>query len=144
MKWAFDVLEASDLKPAHRLVLLALCWDHTDAEGCFPSQQRISQYAGYRERKVRDVLADLERLGLIRRRKVRAYGKFARTEYTLFGSISQQVKTTEEVGHQRHKKADGDHRHTGADNRGTTKVKDASGVSVAPFPFQEKETGGMA
>lgn len=143
MKWAFALLDTVDLKPDQRLVLLALCWDHTDSQGCFPSQERIAAIAGYRSRKVRDVLKDLEELGLIRRRLVRAGGKFAHTEYKLFGTLQRQTGAGGLVRHRRHKKADGDQRQTGADYRGTHKGDVSPGSSVEPFPTKKKKTLGV-
>lgn len=86
MKWAMSICEiAGDLKTKHRAVLMALAWHHTD-KGCFPSQKALSRLSGVRERGLRDVLADLEAHGLIKRSVKRTGGKFQKTEYELFGS----------------------------------------------------------
>lgn len=131
MKWAYGLFEVIDLPVPERSVLLALCWDHTDKDGCFPSQARISTLSGYRERKVRDILKDLEARGLIKRRRVKVAGKFAHTAYSLFGATTGRRGP---VDH-RHKKAGRDHRQTGADYRGTN-TGDVAPANVIEFPSQ--------
>lgn len=130
MKWAYGLLEVIDLDPPERLVLLALCWDHTDAGGCYPTQDRIATLAGYRRRKVVDSLKALEAMGLIKRKNVRSKGKFAKTTYTLFGT--PKVKPCADGGtrHRAHKKAHGDRAQTGAQYRGYIKGNPEDGKIV--------------
>jgi hypothetical protein len=127
-------------------MLSALCWFHTDTQGCYPSQQRIALVAGYRERKVRDLLKSLEKSGLIKRRVTRSKGKFQRTEYRLFGTYQRQTGADRSDANHRHKKADGNHRQTGAEYeyRGTNNTGEAPAENVVTFPFQKIETSGGA
>ena len=143
-KWAFRLFENISLPPAERSVLLALCWDHTDSTGCFPSQRRIVLLTGYRERKVRDLLKSLEDSGLIERRVTRSKGKFQRTEYWLFGSYKGRKPGRNSATSHRHKNADGDHRQTGAEYRGTDTTSGAADGNVATFPIQKIGNPGGA
>lgn len=118
MKWAYSLFEVVSIPPAQRSVLLALCWDHTDAGGCYPTQARIATLSGYRERKVRDLLKDLEDCGLIVRETRRTRGKFQKTDYALFGVYHRQTGAGGGDASHRHHCAGGDHRQTGAGNRG--------------------------
>lgn len=144
MKWAYDVFDAIDLPPAERLVLLALCWDHTDNGGCYPTQERIAKMSGYRRRKVVDCMSNLEGLGLITRKTQRSGGKFQKTEYTLFGVVKRPPCADGGTRHRAHKKAHGEAPHraqTGAQNRGTITIRDNSGFDVVEFPA--KTAGGF-
>lgn len=62
--WA---MEQRNMKPATKLVLMCLAKRHNPVHGCFPSHQRIASDAEISERSVRNHLARLEELGLIRR-----------------------------------------------------------------------------
>lgn len=137
MKWAYDLFEIIDIPPAERAVLLALCWDHTDANGCFPSQERISLLCGYRERKVRDLLNSLEAQGFIERRRVKTKGKYSHTSYQIFGR--PRVASTGRRGptDYRHKNAGRNHRQTGADYRGIYNIGEPK--DVIDFPSQKRE-----
>lgn len=136
-RWAYDLFQMVDVPPPERAVLLALAWDHTDAVGCFPSQARLALLSGYRERRVRDILASLERCGLIKRRRVRKGGKHARTEYTLFGTWTPPATggwgPVENNRHHRHCGAGSDHRPPPAAYRGNTIPKGGTGGNVVPF-----------
>lgn len=139
MKWAYGLFEVIDLPPQERAVLLALCWDHTEKDGCFPSQERISLLSGYRERKVRDIVKSLESQGLIKRTRVKSKGKFTHTAYHLFGSFGRGSTGRRGPLDHRHKKAGRNHRQTGADYRGNNNRGD-----VIEFPCQpEKMIGGV-
>ncbi len=137
MRWAFGLFEMVNVPPPERAVLLALAWDHTDSAGCFPSQARLSLLSGYRERRVRDILANLERRGLITRRRVRQGGKHARTDYTLFGTGTPPATggrgPVENNRHHRHCGAGSDHRPPPAAYRGNTIPKGGTGGNVVPF-----------
>ena len=136
MRWAYSLFEVVDIPPAERAVLLALCWDHTDAGGCLPSQERISILCGYRERKVRDLLKSLESCGLISRKRVKAKGKYAHTTYRLFGTASRSSTGRRGPTDYRHKKAGRNHRQTGADYRGTISNRDQRS-DVIELPSQD-------
>jgi len=115
MKWAYSLFELVDMPPPERAVLLALCWEHTDKGGCFPSQSRISLLSGYRERRVRDILASLESQGLIKRTR-RSFGARGKpTVYRLFGTITGPRLPVD----YRHSPAGNDYRPPSADYRGT-------------------------
>lgn len=142
MKWAYGLLEVVDVPPVERLILLALCWDHTDANGCYPSQDRIALLSGYRRRRVVDGLAKLEAMGLISRKTSRTKGKFQKTSYQLFGA--PRVKPCADGGtrSRAHKKAHGDRAQTGAQYRGTNTNRDGECENVVDFPFQMIGNGG--
>lgn len=140
MKWAYGLFEVIDIPPAERAVLLSLCWDHTEKDGCFPSQERISLLSGYRERKVRDLLKSLEDQGFIKRNRVKSKGKYAHTVYQLFGSARRGSTGRRGPMDHRHKKAGRNHRQTGADYRGNIYNTD-----VIEFPCQPvTKIGGAA
>ncbi|MGI9019203.1 MAG: helix-turn-helix domain-containing protein [Solirubrobacterales bacterium] len=88
--WAWDQCEAAKktLSSATKLVLLQLA-DHvgTDARTCWPGQQRIANRTGLTRRTVIAAIADLERRGLIRRRKRMRNGGRGRSSdlYELYG-----------------------------------------------------------
>lgn len=65
-KWA---MEQRNMKPATKTVLLSLADRHTKQYGCFPSHKRIAADACMSERSVRNHLAKLEAMGLLRRVK---------------------------------------------------------------------------
>jgi len=65
-KWA---MEQRNIKPATKTVLLCLADRHTKQYGCFPSHKRIAADACMSERSVRNHLAELEAMGLLRRVK---------------------------------------------------------------------------
>lgn len=64
--WAFGV---RGLRPAEKLVLLALADCHNPAFGCFPSQEYIASVCEISRRSVNYHLAALEARGLIERRQ---------------------------------------------------------------------------
>lgn len=119
MKWAYALFEIVEIAPANRSVLLALCWEHTDSGGCYPSQDRLALLSGYRRRKVCDCLNELESFGLIKRTSTRRGGKFQKTTYKLFGSARAKPCADGSARHRVHKKAHGDRVQTGAQYRGT-------------------------
>ncbi|MDJ0995057.1 MAG: helix-turn-helix domain-containing protein [Dinoroseobacter sp.] len=55
------------LKPAQKIVLLALADCHNPAHGCFPGQRYLAEFSNICPRSVRDQLTILEKLGLITR-----------------------------------------------------------------------------
>lgn len=140
MKWAYGLFEVIDIAPADRAVLLALCWEHTESGGCFPSQERISLLSGYRRRRVQDCLAALEAQGFIRRSVTRTGGKFQQTKYRLF--CAPKVKPCAHGGarHRAHGGAHGHRAQTGAQYRGIY----TKGTSVIEFPVPEPKNSGGA
>lgn len=138
MRWAYGVFEVIDIPPQERSVLLALCWDHTEKDGCYPTQDRLSLLTGYRERKVRDLLASLETQGFIRRERVKVKGKFDHTAYQLFGTAKRGSTGTGGPMDHRHKKAGRNHRQTGAAYRGIYTRGEVIELFVAEEP---KKTG---
>lgn len=64
--WA---MKQRDMKPATKTVLLCLADRHNPENGCFPSHKRIATDACMSERSVRNHLAELEAMGLLRRVK---------------------------------------------------------------------------
>lgn len=64
--WA---MQQRDMKPATKTVLLCLADRHNPEKGCFPSHKRIAADACMSERSVRNHLATLEAMGLLRRVK---------------------------------------------------------------------------
>lgn len=64
--WA---MKQRDMKPATKTVLLCLTDRHNPENGCFPSHKRIATDACMSERSVRNHLAELEAMGLLRRVK---------------------------------------------------------------------------
>lgn len=135
MKWAYGLFEVIDIPPAERAVLLALCWDHTDKGGCYPSQERIALMTGYRRRHVNNLLKRLEGVGLIRRKKARTKGKYEKTSYALFGAAKRdsRVHPSAQGGSSSrvHSPAHGYRVHPSAQNRGNTNRGD-----VIEFPSQ--------
>lgn len=79
--WA---IKQRGLKPAVKILLWHLADCHNPSHGCFPSQEYLAEHCEMTSRTIRTHLEELERIGLIRREKVRASGQFDRTEYTLF------------------------------------------------------------
>lgn len=140
MKWAYGLFEIIDIPPAERAVLLALCWDHTEKDGCYPSQDRVSLISGYRVRRVHDLLKSLETTGLISRNRVKVKGKWAHTSYRLFGSISRETTGGRGPMDHRLKKAGRNHRRTGADYRGNNNKGDVVDFSC----HVEKKFGGVS
>ena len=140
MRWAYGLFEVIDIPPAERAVLLALCWEHTDAGGCFPSQERVALLSGYRRRRVQDSLAILESQGFIRRTVARKGGKFQQTTYRLF--CAPKVKPCADGGarHRAQTVAHGHRAQTGAQYRGIYN----KGVSVIEFPSPEARNSGGA
>ncbi len=136
MKWAYGLFDVIDIPPAERSVLLALCWDHTDAKGCYPSQDRLALMTGYRRRHVNNLLKRLEEIGIIKRHKKRTKGKYEKTSYALFGAAKRRPHVhpnahDEASGHV-HPPAHGDHVHPNAQNRGNYNKG-----SVIDFPVQK-------
>ena len=139
MRWAYSLFEIIDIPPSDRAVLLALCWDHTDSGGCYPSQERISLLSGYRRRKVCDCLSNLEKYGLIARETSRKSGKFQQTKYRLFSTPKIKPCADGSARHRVRKKAHGDRVQTGAQYRGIYN----KGDSVIDFPAKDlKKSGG--
>lgn len=140
LRWAYGLFEIIDLPPAERAVLLALCWEHTESGGCFPSQVRIALLSGYRRRRVNELLAVLEKAGFIRRETRRTTGKFQQTSYRLF--CTPKVKPCAHGGtrHRVHGGAHGHRVHTGAQYRGIY----IRGASVVEFPVPEPKNSGGA
>lgn len=138
MKWAYGLFEIIDIPVADRAVLLALCWDHTESIGCYPSQDRISTLSGYRRRKIADCLNSLEGCGLIARETTRKGGKFQQTKYRLFGSAKVKPCADGGARHRVRKKAHGDRVQTGAQYRGN---KDLD-AEVLEFPVPEARVSG--
>lgn len=136
LRWAFGLFEIIDIAPADRAVLLALCWDHTDTNGCFPSQERISLLSGYRRRKIADCLNSLESAGFIRRNTKRKSGKFQQTSYQLFCTPKVSPCADGGARHRVHKKAHGDRVQTGAQYRGNN-TKGCEDGNVLEFPSQK-------
>jgi hypothetical protein len=65
--WARKIVTGSGIRKA---VLMAVANRANDTEGaCWPSQRRIAQDTEFCERAVRNALADLEDMGLLRREK---------------------------------------------------------------------------
>jgi hypothetical protein len=118
MKWAMNLFEVVNVPANDRCVLVALCWDHTDAGGCYPSQERISILSGRSVRRVYDSLERLETSGVIKRKTTRKGGKFQQCSYQLFGTYAASPSDKGDQRHRRTKKADGDRRTTGAEYRG--------------------------
>ncbi|OKI53801.1 helix-turn-helix domain-containing protein [Micromonospora sp. CB01531] len=66
VSWALS--EAPDVPPSCLAVLIGLAnHAHADGRGAFPSQERLAFYARKSVRAVRNDLAELARVGLIRR-----------------------------------------------------------------------------
>lgn len=63
MTWAFE----QTLKPAHKLVLLALADFADEHQNCWPGQQTIAEKASVSERTLRRILSELEDDGYIKR-----------------------------------------------------------------------------
>lgn len=61
--WA---MKQRNMKPATKTVLLCLADRHNPENGCFPSHKRIATDACMSERSVRNHLAELEAMGLLR------------------------------------------------------------------------------
>lgn len=146
MKWAYGLFEIIDLPPAERAVLLALCWEHTDSGGCFPSQQRISLLTGHPERKVRTVLKSLEDQGLVGRKLVRGRGKLTHTQYRLFGSFrpaaSHRSKSSVRPCNYYRSKPPILDRRTGADYRGNIYTGGFEDNSVVEFSAKNEVRHG--
>ena len=117
-KWAMSLFEIIDIPQNDRMVLVALCWDHTDAGGCYPSQERISLLSGRSVRRVYDSLERLEACGVIKRKTTRKGGKFQQCNYQLFGAARFSPSDKGDQRHRRTKKADGDRRTTVSEYRG--------------------------
>jgi len=143
MKWAYGLFEVIDIPPADRAVLLALCWSHTDADGCYPSQERLSVLSGYRRRKVCDCLNSLENSGLIKRKTRRTKGKFQKTEYRLFGSFRLKPCADGGARNRVRKKAHGDRVQTGAQNRGNIYRGRCENSDVIEFPAKMEGTNNV-
>lgn len=141
IRWAYGLFEVIDIPPAERSVLLALCWDHTDTNGCYPSQDRIALLSGYRRRKVCDCLNSLEGMGFIKRQTARKGGKFQQTRYRLFGTCKIKPCADGGTRHRVHKKAHGDRVQTGAQYRGTNN-RGFDCEDVVEFPIQKNGTSG--
>lgn len=134
LKWAATMFESVDVPPAERLVLLALCLDHTDAGGCYPSQDRIAVMTGYRRRHVNTLLDRLEGTGLIQRKTRRTKGKFQKTDYFLFGSYRVRPSAQGDAPNRVHAPAHGDRVRPSAQNRGTYTGEDPGQEKVVSFP----------
>lgn len=86
-EWAF---RQRGLKPAAKLVLLALADRHNPDMGCFPAHETIASDCEMSERSVRDQLNLLETRKLIKRQKFRVAGQFAKTRYLLAFEVDLQ------------------------------------------------------
>lgn len=65
VNWAYE----QDLPSSHKFVLVTLA-DYADGNGfCFPGQKSIARRVSLSERKVRDILTDLEEQGYIERQR---------------------------------------------------------------------------
>jgi len=80
--WAFG---QRGLKPATKMVLLALANCHNPHHGCFPSKKRLAEDCEMSERSVADHLQKLEQGGLIsvEKRGGKRMGQFASNRYIL-------------------------------------------------------------
>jgi len=139
MKWAYGLFEVIDIPPAERAVLLALCWDHTEAKGCYPSQERVSLLSGYRRQRVNEAVKKLDEWGLIKKRTTRSGGKFAQTSYTLFCNPKASPRPHGGTRHRVQKKGHGHRAQTGGQYRGTNN-RDRD-CEIIEFP-NEKVGGG--
>lgn len=88
LRWAAKVAAAGRLPSRHVCLIWALAWHHTEAEGCFPSQETLSAMGAGPRQKISAKLRDLEELGLIWRDTAREGGRFRKTRYELFGWFS--------------------------------------------------------
>lgn len=90
--WAF---EQSGLKPAAKLVLLALADCHNPVHGCFPSHEYIARICSISERSVRDQLDTLEAAGYIRRVKTNTGSGRASNHYILGFDLTEEHPTAD-------------------------------------------------
>ncbi|WP_422073920.1 helix-turn-helix domain-containing protein [Tranquillimonas rosea] len=81
--WAF---QQRGLKPATKMVLLALANCHNPHHGCFPSKKRLAEDCEMSERSVSDHLKKLEDLGLIKAEECteKRRGQFGSNRYILY------------------------------------------------------------
>lgn len=151
MKWAYGLFDTISLPPAERSVLLALCWEHTEAGGCYPSQARLSKLTGYRRQRVNAIVSNLSAMGLIQK-EVSQNGKFQAAKYALFGimkvtnygrtpcphggtrTVSKKKDTVKHSPKMFHRVR------TGGQNRGLYLIEGSA--SPAQDPIQEEKIGG--
>lgn len=88
--WAFHQV---GLKPAAKLVLLALADCHNPVKGCFPSHEYLARICCISERSVRDQLDALEGAGLIRRTRINSGSGRKSNHYILGFEVEEDHPT---------------------------------------------------